>query len=87
MSSENPGEVSLAHMYFALPLIALCTYALFLVSYRLYLSPVAKFPGPTLAAISRWYEFYYEVVLRGQFTFHLSELHKKYGKSRRFHER
>jgi hypothetical protein len=56
-------------------------YLLLLVIQRLFLSPIAKFPGPKLAALTRWYEFYYEVVLRGQFTFHISELHKKYGES------
>ena len=66
-------------MYFVLLLAAFGAYLLWLVTYRLYLSPIAKFPGPKLAAVSRWYEFYYEVVLRGQFTFHISELHKKYG--------
>jgi len=25
------------------------------------------------------YEFYYDVVLRGQYTFHIQELHKQYG--------
>ena len=67
-------------------LIALATasllYLFWLAFNRLYLSPIAKFPGPKLAALSRWYEFYYEVVLRGQFTFHISKLHKQYGKSR-----
>ena len=52
-----------------------------LAVYRLYLSPIAKFPGPKLAALSRWYEFYYDVVLRGQFSNHITELHKIYGKS------
>ncbi|OJD34608.1 cytochrome p450 [Diplodia corticola] len=47
--------------------------------YRLYLSPLAKFPGPKLAALTLWYEFYFDVVLRGQFTFHIRELHKRYG--------
>jgi len=54
-------------------------YLAALAIYRLYISPIAKFPGPKLAALSRWYEFYYEVVLRGQFTFHIQDLHKKYG--------
>ena len=60
---------------------AFCTYLVTLIVYRLHFSPIAIFPGPKLAAVSRWYEFYYEVVLRGQFTFHVLELHKKYGKS------
>lgn len=47
--------------------------------YRLYLSPLAKFPGPKLAALTLWYEFYFDVILRGQFTFHIQELHKRYG--------
>lgn len=54
-------------------------YLIGLAIYRLYLSPIAKFPGPKLAALSRWYEIYYEVILKGQFTFHIQELHKRYG--------
>jgi hypothetical protein len=55
------------------------TYLFCLVVYRLYFSPLAKFPGPKLAASSKWYEFYYDVVLRGQFTFQIQRMHKKYG--------
>lgn len=54
-------------------------YLVGLAIYRLYLSPLAKFPGPKLAALTKWYEIYYEVVQRGQFTFHFNELHEKYG--------
>lgn len=50
-----------------------------LAIYRLYLHPLAKFPGPKLAALSKWYEAYYEIVLNGQFTFHIEDLHRKYG--------
>ncbi len=49
------------------------------VAYRLLLSPLARFPGPKLAAVSRWYEAYYDVVLDGQYTFKIAEMHKKYG--------
>lgn len=59
--------------------VASLLYLVGLAVYRLYLSPIAKFPGPKLAALSRWYEFYYDCVLPGQFTFHIQELHKQYG--------
>ncbi|EEH06444.1 benzoate 4-monooxygenase cytochrome P450 [Histoplasma capsulatum G186AR] len=44
----------------------------------LYLSPLAKFPGPKLAAATLWYEFYYDAVRRGRYTFKIKELHQKY---------
>lgn len=47
--------------------------------YRLYLSPIAKFPGPKLAALTLWYEFYYDVVKRGRYTWKIREMHEKYG--------
>ena len=47
--------------------------------YRLYFSPIASFPGPKLAALTLWYEFYYDVILGGQYTFHLRKLHARYG--------
>jgi hypothetical protein len=54
-------------------------YLLGLVIYRLYFHPLANFPGPKYAAVSRWHEFYYEVIKKGQFTFKVQELHKQYG--------
>lgn len=51
-----------------------------LVFYRLFLHPLARFPGPRLAAISRWYEAYYDVLLGGQYTSKIAELHRIYGK-------
>ena len=54
-------------------------YILALSIYRLYFSPVAKFPGPKLAALTFWYEFYYDVIKRGRYTWKIKELHEKYG--------
>jgi hypothetical protein len=71
------SSISLPSACFLLWLVYIVTLAI----YRLYLSPLAKFPGPKLAALSKYYEFYYEVVKRGQFTFHIQELHKKYGEA------
>ena len=43
----------------------LITYSLYGLVYRLYLSPLAKFSGPSLAVATLWYEFYHDVVRRG----------------------
>ncbi|PQE25325.1 Trichodiene oxygenase protein [Rutstroemia sp. NJR-2017a BBW] len=50
-----------------------------LAFYRLFLHPLARFPGPKLAAITRYYETYYDIVKNGQYTFKIIEMHKKYG--------
>ena len=57
-----------------------CVYVVGLVIYRLYFHPLAKYPGPRHAAISRWPEFYYEVVQKGQFSKIVEGYHDKYGK-------
>ncbi|KAK3951944.1 cytochrome P450 [Pseudoneurospora amorphoporcata] len=59
------------------PLLVL--YTIYVAIYRLYLSPLASIPGPRLAALTQWYEFYYDIILPGQFVFKTVELHKKYG--------
>ncbi|KIW00298.1 uncharacterized protein PV09_08188 [Verruconis gallopava] len=54
---------------------AICTCV-----YRLWFHPLAKFPGPKLAALTTWYEGYYDCIgYKGRYTFKLEELHKKYG--------
>jgi cytochrome P450 len=54
-------------------------YTVFLVFYRLFLSPVAKFPGPRLAAATYWVEFYYDIVLGGKYIWKVKEWHQQYG--------
>ncbi|KAK3934316.1 cytochrome p450 [Diplogelasinospora grovesii] len=49
------------------------------IVYRLYFSPLAKFPGPRIAAATSWYEFYYDYWLNGQYIFQIEQMHKKYG--------
>lgn len=46
---------------------------------RLYFHPIAHIPGPRLAALTWWYEFYFDVIKPGQYVFKIQELHKKYG--------
>jgi hypothetical protein len=54
-------------------------YGVGLAIYRFWLGPIAKFPGAKLAALTKWYKCYYEVVRNGQFAFHIQDLHRKYG--------
>jgi hypothetical protein len=49
------------------------------VVHRVFLSPLAKFPGPKLAAASVLYEFYYDIICKGQYTFKIKQLHDEYG--------
>ncbi|KAK6065107.1 cytochrome p450 [Seiridium cupressi] len=60
-------------------LILFAGYTIGLVIYRLYFSPLAKFPGSRLAAATSWYEFYYDWWLDGRFVFEVERLHNKYG--------
>lgn len=57
----------------------LLLHSLWLGVWRLYFSPISHIPGPKLAALTWAYEFYYDIVLGGQYTFKIIELHKKYG--------
>jgi hypothetical protein len=49
--------------------------------YRLWLSPLAKFPGPRLAALSGGYEGYYDCIKDGGGMFYreIGRMHDKYG--------
>lgn len=60
-------------------LLAVGLYFLLGAIHRLYFSPIAQFPGPKLAAVTFWYEFYYDIILRGQYIFKVRELHATYG--------
>ena len=47
--------------------------------YRLTFHPLAKYPGPRLAAISLFYEFYHDYFRGGQYLFRIRDMHAKYG--------
>jgi hypothetical protein len=51
--------------------------------YNLYLHPLSKFPGPKIAAIGSFYEFYYDVIKDGTFIWKTEEMHRKYGRQPR----
>ena len=64
---------------FWLPIAAAALYGAGLAIYRLYLSPLAKFPGPKLAALTRKYESYYEAYQNYEYLWKIKEMHKQYG--------
>lgn len=71
--SASPLAASLAAL--------LVLYYLGLLIYRLTFDPLAKFPGPKIAAVTFWYEFYYDWWCQGQYVFEIEKMHRKYGMS------
>ncbi|ESZ89926.1 hypothetical protein SBOR_9688 [Sclerotinia borealis F-4128] len=69
---------STTHLFIILCL-SLILYTIYGAIYRLYLSPISKFPGPKLAALTLWYEFYFNVVCDGQWIWEIKRLHEVYG--------
>ena len=59
--------------------VALFGYFVSLAIYRLFLTSISHIPGPRLAALTFWYEFYYDVILKGKYTWKIQELHSQYG--------
>ena len=76
MLTQKPNAVT--RLFLAVVLIVLI-YLVGVVIYRLFLSPLAGFPGPKFAALTSWYEFYHDYVHRGTFIFRIEEMHQKYG--------
>lgn len=60
-------------------LALLFAWALAVVLARLALHPLRHVPGPLIATLTTWYEFYYDVVLGGVYAQQVLELHEKYG--------
>ncbi|KAI2608566.1 cytochrome P450 [Hypoxylon fragiforme] len=81
---EHSGIVATLYtmISFSTAIDAAILYSFALGIYRLYFHPLTKIPGPKLAALTGWYEAYFELFhkgLGGQYTFHIQELHKIYG--------
>ncbi|KAJ9502926.1 hypothetical protein H2202_002049 [Exophiala xenobiotica] len=71
-------SISLANLGYTV-LLAWFLYLVAGAVYRLYFHPLAKFPGPKLAALTGWYEFYHDIIRKGRFIWKLQELHDNYG--------
>lgn len=64
---------------YGLFLAAVAVYSVALIIYRLYLHPLARFPGPKIAAATGWYEFYHEVIRGGMYIHEIQRMHREYG--------
>lgn len=72
--------VSNAYICAATALLVLgAVYGLSLTIHRLVFSPIAKFPGPKIAAATGWYEFYYDAIKKGKYLFEIEKMHEQYG--------
>lgn len=69
---ENPR----AHLLQALTVAvtSICAVFLMQIIYRLYLHPLAKIPGPRLAAVTVYWRWYYEI--KGVLPYKLKQLQK-----------
>ncbi|KAL4744115.1 hypothetical protein BDV11DRAFT_165803 [Aspergillus similis] len=54
-------------------------YTSSLVTYRLILSPLAKFPRPKVAAVTGYYKLYYDVIQKEKHIFQIEKMHDNYG--------
>lgn len=63
---------------------ALLAFILWTIIYRLCLDPLSIYPGPRLAAITKWWRTYKDCVQKVNFTLYLEKLHDVYGRNNVF---
>ena len=69
------------HVSIGLLVAGVCLYSICLILYRLFFHPLSKFPGSKIAAATKWYEFYWDIISGegGQYTWEIERMHEAYG--------
>lgn len=49
------------------------------IIHRLYFHPLAKFPGPKIAAATHFYEVAWDYFGKGAYLYEIERMHQKYG--------
>jgi hypothetical protein len=78
MLSKEGGSITAWQIVVVIALLYLAQLVLKGI-YRITLHPLAKFPGPILAALTYKYEFYFDGIKGGQFLDEIARLHQIYG--------
>ena len=47
--------------------------------YNLYFHPLRKIPGPKMAAMCSWYDFYFDIIKGGTYLWQIKKMHDEYG--------
>lgn len=83
LNGTIPTSFAMAFVSFSGLFLALAGAQLVSILYTLFsrtwLSPIRKVPGPRLAALTSWYECYYDLFKPGQYVFKIKQLHEQYG--------
>lgn len=73
-------QLELTKSSFASALVIILTIGIFSrCFYNFYLHPLRKIPGPKLAAVTSWPDFYYDVIKDGSYLFEIRKMHDHYG--------
>jgi hypothetical protein len=68
------------HVLISILVILGVLYLVHSALHRLFYTPISHVPGPRLAALTFWYEFYYDVIKDGRYSWKIKELHEQYGR-------